>query len=935
MGSFRDIERQCLRASLQARLFDVEPNRPRVGKYELREPLGEGMMGTVYRAFDPDLDRFVALKLMRSTRPGPTAADRMLQEAKALARLNHPNVVTVHEAARYGDGVFIAMELVRGSDLEAWAREHPPDSKRRFRAVLPLLVDAADALAAAHEAGVVHRDLKPSNLLLGEDGRLRLADFGLARADDETGRTHESSTASDDALVSRLTATHELLGTPGYMAPEQFEGHTDPLSDQFSFCVTCFELLYGVRPFAGDRIAALRLSIHREAVRPAPDGTGVPRWIHPVLARGLRLDPQARYPNVAALRDAIVGADRRMRRRPQVIAAAAGGLTLLAAPLLAPPSEAEQCAEATAEVDRFWNETRRDKLHRALVRTNVPYAEGTWSLVETRIDSFASAWATARTDACTSPEEQRRARTECLDDALIELDATLELLAATNASTLEEAPRLASSLPDLQACRRARQARAPEHRKIARAIVRRVARSHRLTGLRNAEARRLATASLTDATEANLPALEFEAALGLAVVEHVSRDPEASVRAAERALRAAERTQDPHRQFQAWLRLAQSHHRRDLDDADFALRRASSLLELIEEPRWRVAAVDAARGYQRWYRGDITGSVESYRAAVDAIEPFVDDYPSTAATILNDAAGALLQTGSSDEAVEMLERTVAIFESLHGSASPKVAAPLVVLAQALETGEHHQRALAALAAAKDKLTAAPPSYRGVRAAVAMTSGTVLHQLDRKEEAIAAFRQSLAFLDEADDIESEENRRVARLGLAEVLRDSGQHGDAVAIYDALIAEEAPDAPPSFATGVLRVNATLAHAQLGHVQTALRLGTDARRILESIVEPGSQPHTHMLQTLASAYVDIEAWELALAHADEGLSGSPDTPSLRGHLEAARAEALAGLQRHPEAQAAAVRAREAFEASGEAGKAPLEDLSAWESAQPWARP
>lgn len=699
--------------------------------------------------------------------------------------------------------------------------------------------------------------------------------------------------------------------------------------------MTCFELLYGIRPFAGDRIAALRLSIHREAVRAAPEGAGVPRWMHAVLTRGLRLDPRARYPNVAALRDAIVGADLRSRRRPWLIAAATGGLALVAVPLLAPPSEAELCAEATTEVERFWNEARRDELHRALVGTEVSYADGTWSLAETRIDNFVSAWRTARTEACTRPEAVRRARTECLDDALIELDATLELLAVTSASTLEEAPRLASSLPDLHACDRARQVRAPEQRKIARETVRRIARSHRLTGLRNAEARRLATASLKDATEANLPALELEAALVLATVEHVSRNADASVRAAERALQAAERTQDPHLQFQAWLRLAQSHHRRDLDDADFALRRAASLLELIEEPRWRVAAIESARAYQRWYRGDITGSVESYRAAVDAIEPYVDAYPSTAATILNDAAGALLQTGSSDEVVEMLERTVAAFESLHGSASPKVAGPLVSLAQALEVGEHHQRALEALAAAEDNVAAAPPSYRAVRAAIAMTSGTVLHQLDRKADAIDAFRRSLSLLDDADDMESVENRRVAQLGLAEVLRDSDQHDDAIEIYDALIANEAPDAPPSFAAGVLRVNATLAHAQLGHVQTALHLGAEARRVLESIVEPGTQPHTHMLQTLASAYVDIEAWELALAHADEGLSNNPETLMLRGHLEAARAEALAGLRRHDEAQATAKRARKAFEAGGEAGLSPLAEFSAWESAQPWARP
>ena len=259
----------------------------------------------------------------------------------------------------------------------------------------------------------------------------------------------------------------------------------------------------------------------------------------------------------------------------------------------------------------------------------------------------------------------------------------------------------------------------------------------------------------------------------------------------------------------------------------------------------------------------------------------------------------------------------------------------MVLAQALETGEHHQRALDALAAAEDKVAAAPPSYRGVRAAVAATSGTILHQLGRRPEAIAAFRKAVGILEDPTDREEVENRRVAQLGLADVLRDSGQHDDAVQIFDTLIAEEEADAAPSIHAGTVRVNAALTHAQLGHVQTTLRLGAEGRKIFESIVEPGTEPHNGMLKALSAAYVDIEAWQLALDHADEALSSNPDTDNLRGYLEKARAEALAGLHRHPEAQSAAQRAREAFEASGEAGRTPLAELSEWESAQPWAQP
>jgi len=278
-----------------------------VGRYLVLDRVGEGGMAAVYVAYDPELDRKVALKLVEGGDSDPEeGALRMLREARALARLSHPHVVPVYDVGEHEGGVYLAMELVEGQTLRAWLGQ-----PRRVREVLRVLVAAGRGLEAAHVAGVVHRDFKPDNVMIGADGRVRVVDFGLARPGGSAG-----ARAGGGGGLSMLVTHGEILGTPAYMAPEQHDGASlDARADEFAFCVTLYEALHGVRPFAGDDPDALRGAIaRRELQRPA--GSRVPGRLSRIAVRGLAEDPGARYPSMTELLRQLEG---QLRRRGRIV----------------------------------------------------------------------------------------------------------------------------------------------------------------------------------------------------------------------------------------------------------------------------------------------------------------------------------------------------------------------------------------------------------------------------------------------------------------------------------------------------------------------------------------------------------------------------------------------------------------------------------------
>ncbi len=273
-----------------------------ISRYVILEPLGEGGMGSVWVAFDPDLDRRVAVKLVRVEGVRGAAADeartRLLREAQALARLSHPNVVAVYDVGTWAGELFVAMELIDGVDLRHWCQSRPP-----WRAVIEKFVQAGRGLAAVHDAGLVHRDFKPDNVRVGVDGRVRVLDFGIAWLGHAQRDAPESESTSPVATaLDRYTMQGAIMGTPAYMAPEQFHGETaDSRSDQFAFCVALYEALAGQRPFAGDDWPALQHAVENGHRRPWPPELRLPKAIRRAVERGLALEPRNRLDSMRAL----------------------------------------------------------------------------------------------------------------------------------------------------------------------------------------------------------------------------------------------------------------------------------------------------------------------------------------------------------------------------------------------------------------------------------------------------------------------------------------------------------------------------------------------------------------------------------------------------------------------------------------------------------
>src|SRR4051812_46619671 len=433
-----------------------------VGRYVVLDRIGAGGMGVVYAAYDPELDRRVAIKLLRPDRFSSEAGRlRLLREAQALARLTHPNVVAVHDAGTFGDRVFVAMELVEGETLRQWLGEGP----RSWREVLDRFLPAGRGLAAAHAAGLVHRDFKPENVLLGRDGRVRVVDFGLAKAlaDAAEEPAAEGAAAEDSggALVTPLTEWGVVLGTPAYMAPEQLRGiAADARSDQFSFCVALYEALYGERPFAGDGPRAVAEAVARGAVREAPAGTKVPGWLRAVVLRGLKVSPEERYP---AMDDLL----RDLERDPAVVRRrwlAAAAVVLVTGAIFSSlgyfqARRAQLCGGGEERLAGVWDGPRKQAVRAAFLATGSPVAANAWRIVESSLDRYAADWARMRRTACEATrvrgeqsEDLLDRRMLCLDQHLQDAAAVAKLFAEADFQVVGKAVASVGALPPVADC---------------------------------------------------------------------------------------------------------------------------------------------------------------------------------------------------------------------------------------------------------------------------------------------------------------------------------------------------------------------------------------------------------------------------------------------------------------------------------------------------
>jgi tetratricopeptide (TPR) repeat protein/predicted Ser/Thr protein kinase len=430
-----------------------------IGRYVVLERIGSGGMGVVYAAFDPELDRKIALKLVADDgTAGSAAGNRLAREAQAMAKLDHENVVTVHDVGSWGEQVFIAMEYLDGGTLGQWMRAAP----RPWREVLDTLRRAGAGLAAAHDAGIVHRDFKPDNVLLGRDGRVRVVDFGLARAiggdvDRTDGRELGKSL---DGLDRQLTMTGARIGTPAYMSPEQHRGEpADAASDQFSFCVTAFEAFYGQAPFAGVTLAELASNVIDGVLR-EPPRREVPSWIFAQLVRGLQRDPARRHPSMRALLEALsIDRDARRRARVRTAGIVVGVVALVGGAYAQSTIAARPCREGEAKLEAVWNPTVREAGRAAFGNAGSPGADSTWTDTALTLDAYGAAWVEMYGQACRATHvdgDQSPAlldrRMLCLERRRVQLGAAAELFAEADAAVVERASKVTGRLGPIAEC---------------------------------------------------------------------------------------------------------------------------------------------------------------------------------------------------------------------------------------------------------------------------------------------------------------------------------------------------------------------------------------------------------------------------------------------------------------------------------------------------
>jgi eukaryotic-like serine/threonine-protein kinase len=952
-----------------------------VGRYVVIDRIGKGGMGVVYRAYDPELDRPLALKLVAADGDDASHAkrDRLLREAQALARLQHPNVIAVHDVGTFRGSVFIAMDFVEGPTLRAWLRDKP----RRRRDILDAFLAAGEGLAAAHRAGLVHRDFKPDNVIVGNDGRVRVLDFGLARdtqlrdpshvsaprplvdsseldvtVDDRPSAKAETTLPRKDLpplatpapaptnlLATPLTRSDAVIGTPRYMAPEQGLGHAaDARADQFSFCVALYHALYGGYPFPRTADEALD-SVHEWKLAEAPAGATVPRWLRQVLVRGLAQKPADRFATMAALLAALRADPALAQKRWWRVAAlgAIVGTVAVAAGLLHHQRVAE-CAGAARKLDGIWDDARRKEVRAAFTASGLPYAEAALGTVERSFDAYGKAWVAMHVDACQAThvrgeqsQELLDLRMTCLDDRLTQLKTLGELFAAADGAIVEHAAEAAQSLPALSICADAAALRAPIPPPRDPAAQRRVdeirtqlARAGALElAARFDEGLRVGKAALVEAEALKYPPIEAEAQLRVGRLIGAKGDYAESARVLERAYLSA---------------LAGRHEEAAARAAtDLIIAAGTRQAKYEEGDRWAEVALALAGHLSR--KDELLGVLYSTRSNLREREGKYDDALADAARALEieervfgpehyTVAETYYHLGSVyyfradyPKALDSYRRCLAIEEKLAGPDNPVLLGARVGMADVYGDSGDHERALEGYESALALLLRVRPNDPDLPM-IRNNMGGELQQLDRPKEAIVQYRLALADWKGRIGPGKETVTALSNTGEAELAL--GQPQAALRDFQeslAMCEKGLGAAHPLCARATGWVGEC--ERQLGKLGEASSWFARALTAGEKALGPKHPQLTQALLGMGRVALARNAPASATAPLERALQilgNEPGEGLTAPDLRFALAQALWATGDRTRALALATQAREAYALAGAPGKRPFADAGAW---------
>jgi eukaryotic-like serine/threonine-protein kinase len=745
-----------------------------IGRLVVLGQLGSGGTAVLYVAYDRELDRKVALKFMQPallSREKLTAASaRLVREAQALARLNHPNVVTVHDVGTYGDQVFIAEALVDGWTVTDWVKER----HRSVREILGIFIQAGRGLAAAHAAGLVHRDFKPDNVLIDRDGRAHVGDFGLARASGEASPGDDAvdtlgATRSGNAgiLASPLTRTGAVMGTPAYMAPEQHLGlPTDPRTDQFNFCAALYEMLYGELPFGGKTVGELACEVTQGRIRPPPEQSRVPAWLRRILVRGLKADRKERYESMGALLDALGHDPAVVHRRVAVAVGLAAALVAVAFGAARYSQRGVRlCSGAERKLAGIWDASRKEAIRSAFLATKKRYAYAAYLGAERALDGYTRAWVAMHEEACLATRsrgEQSEAlldlRMRCLDQRLDEVKALTDLFAGADAKVVERAVQATGSLSTLSFCADAellktmlplpKDAATLARVHDARAHLARVKALHE--GGQYDQALALAGDALKEAQALAYRPLEAEALWLVASLELTK----GNAKRAEQTLKQA-----------LWAAMAGRHREIEVDVSNQLIYVVGYEQKRVEEGHfWAHHAEAALAGFGRndalaasWHSSlgvlyGVEGKQEQQlehgeQALALALKAYGPEHGRVAVALSN-LGVTYGNRGEARKSIEYLERARAAWEKLSGPDHPDVTFARMNLADAYgDVGEFaKQREYAEQAVAGFEASVGPEHpYVGFSLRIV---GEGLHNLGDHARALASFRRAQAIREKA-------------------------------------------------------------------------------------------------------------------------------------------------------------------------------------------
>ncbi|MCK6511294.1 serine/threonine-protein kinase [Myxococcota bacterium] len=717
----------ALDESSEHRHFPTQERHPPrgtpVGRYILLEPVSSGSVGTVYTAYDPELDRKLAVKLLRVDLhhyQDPAEAEvRIQREARSMARLSHPNVVQVYDTGRFGTQHFIAMEFVSGNPLKQWMQQ--PHS---LQEILQALLQAGRGLQAAHEAGLIHRDFKPANVLQREDGTFCVVDFGLARGSLRQPNNNELSTTPsgnydeipDDYklldLDISLTEPGQIMGTPAYMAPEQLNGQeSDERTDQFAFCVSLYEALYGERPFFGHSLEA-RTQAHLQVQQiRSIKGFSVPKWLRSLLQRGLAPQREDRFPTMRLLLDEIESSLRRQREHDRWRWLALIWLFLFAVGLswLAFLSPSSPCQQAHSHTQKLWNPTTQHEIRTAFLQTRLHYALPTWERAQQALSSYEDAWRNQYTEACQAThlhKEQPLAslalRTQCLHDRLQQFSSLVSLFRKADSKIVEGAIRSIYQLDPLDECKdllalkrtkhplqdpKSQQTLQHLHKELS------VVKALHDTGKSN-EAYETLLSIIQQSRSISYPPLQADILYRKATLLHFQGKNQDAFDTAQQALWIALRLNDIRLQVLLYLELhsiAQDLAR--YPDAERFGMYAESLLPLLKEPALMQLRLDRTRGVMAFYRGQYPQALQMFLRAYKAANRHLNPTHPQRGHILNALGAAYRKNNQPERAIHFYQRAIHLTTQAQGPDHPFISTIENNLANIFMQKQQHHKAL--------------------------------------------------------------------------------------------------------------------------------------------------------------------------------------------------------------------------------------------------